>query len=150
MNSRNLEDRGHREVPEIRYVAKRACFAILSAALIAVACAPVDSTVTQPVAMPDSNPVKYPLALWDKHAEGQTILLVHVNEHGDVDSTRIEKSSGQLAFDSAASAGARKMRFSPGKRGAKYVAMWTRMPVRFAMDSTANIGVPVEPDTTHE
>ena len=122
-------------------------FAMLAVCTFTAACAPEDTTVTQPVAMSDSNPVKYPVALWDQRVEGETILLVHVNDRGDVDSTRVEKTSGHDEFDSAASAGARKIRFTPGKRGARYVAMWTRMPIRFKMDSTASIGVPIAPDS---
>ena len=111
-------------------------------------CEPQDQTVTQPVAMSEANPVRYPLSMWDRRVEGETVLLVHVNELGDVDSTQIETSSGHAAFDSAATAGARKLRFTPGRRGEKHVAMWTRLPVRFSLDSTATVGVPVSPDTT--
>ncbi len=119
----------------------------LLAAALTTACEPGDQTVTQPVAMGEANPVRYPLSMWDKRVEGETVLLVHVNEHGDVDSTRVERGSGHVEFDSAASAGARKLRFTPGRRGEKYVAMWTRMPIRFALDSTASLGVPVAPDS---
>jgi protein TonB len=122
--------------------------ATVAFAAAALGCKPEDTTVTQPVALSDSNPVRYPVALWDEHIEGETVLLVNVNEYGDVDSTRVEKTSGHVAFDSAASTGARKMRFPPGRRGEHISAMWTRMPVRFSMDSTAAIGVPVSPDTT--
>jgi protein TonB len=125
----------------------RLCSGAAIACVFTACAAPKDVTVTQPIAMNDSNPVKYPVALWDQHVEGETVLLVHVNERGQVDSTRIEHSSGRDAFDSAASAGARRMRFIPGKRGDKYSAMWTRMPVRFAMDSTAIIGTPIAPDS---
>jgi TonB family protein len=125
-----------------------ACLLTIAVAMMcAPSCAPQDQTLTQPVAVNDTNPVKYPVSMWDQHVEGQTVLLVHVNEHGDVDSTRVEKTSGHTEFDTAASHGARSIRFIPGKRGAKYVAMWTRMPVRFSMDSTTNIGVPVAPDS---
>ena len=114
---------------------------------LTAACSPKDTTVTQPIALSESNPVKYPLALWDQRIEGETVLLVHVDERGAVDSTRIEKESGHVAFDSAASAGARLMRFTPGKRGDRYVAMWTRMPIRFSMDSAASVAVPVPMDS---
>jgi TonB family protein len=132
---------------KLKRIRRLAPFVALTATIFAAACTPKDTTVTQPVALSDSNPVRYPVALWDQHVEGETVLLVHVNARGDVDSTRVEKSSGQAAFDSAASAGARKMRFSPGKLGDVVAAMWTRMPVRFSMDSTAAIGVPVAPDS---
>ncbi len=124
-----------------------AVLAVLGALAALTACEPKDQTVTQPVAMAEANPVRYPLSMWDSRVEGETVLLLHVNERGDVDSTRIDRPSGHAEFDSAATAGARKLRFTPGRRGEKYVAMWTRMPIRFALDSTATVGVPVSPDS---
>jgi TonB family protein len=120
------------------------CIAVLAVC----GCEPHNQVVTQPTVVADTNPVKYPLTMWDARVEGETVLLVHVNEHGDVDSTRVDRSSGHAEFDSAASEGARKLRFTPGRRGEKYVAMWTRIPVRFSLDSTATIGIPVSPDVT--
>ncbi|MEO5511651.1 MAG: energy transducer TonB [Longimicrobiales bacterium] len=115
--------------------------------LVIAACEPKDQTVVQPVAMADANPVRYPVTLWDSRTEGETVLLVHVNERGDVDSTQVDIGSGHVAFDSAATTGAKKLRFTPGKRGERYVAMWTRIPIRFSLDSTATVGVPVAPDS---
>lgn len=129
---------------------RSSAFVVVFVVVATAACSPPDKTLTQPVAVSDTNPVKYPLSMWDQQVEGQTILLVHVDAHGKVDSTRVEKTSGHAEFDSAASAGARSMQFVPGRRGAKYVPMWTRMPVRFSMDSTTNVGIPVAPDSMHE
>ena len=122
--------------------------ALCCAAISFVACEPQDETVVQPVAMSEANPVRYPLSMWDRRVEGETVLLVHVNELGDVDSTQVETTSGHTEFDSAATSGARKLRFTPGRRGDKVVAMWTRLPIRFSLDSTASVGVPVSPDST--
>jgi periplasmic protein TonB len=90
--------------------------------------------------MPDPTPIEYPVALWDMKVQGETELMVHVNHFGDVDSVLVSKTSGYAAFDSAAVAGARKLRFTPGRKGDRHVAMWTKLPVRFAQDSTATFG----------
>ena len=120
--------------------------ALLLAALLVTACERVEEPLQQPVPVGDRNPVEYPVSLWDQRLEGETVLLVHVDQRGDVDSAYVERTSGQAAFDSAALAGARQLRFTPGRKGDRYVAMWTRLPVRFALDSTATLGVTVPPD----
>lgn len=112
------------------------------------ACAPGDAQITQPIALPNANPIKYPVAMWDERVEGEAVILLHVDATGNVDSTSVDSSSGHAALDSAALEGSRKLRFTPGKRGDKYVPMWTRLPVRFSLDSTATLGIPVSPDST--
>jgi TonB family protein len=93
--------------------------------------------VEQPLIMPDPSPFRYPVALWDQRVTGETVLLVHVTREGKVDGVRVFNGSGHADFDSAAVAGARKLRFVPGKRGTRPVDMWTKLPVRFALDSVA-------------
>jgi cysteine synthase len=61
-----------------------------------------DAAVRQPVPMPDPTPIDYPVALWDRQVEGETEIMVHVNEFGDVDSAYVAKTSGFIEFDSAA------------------------------------------------
>jgi periplasmic protein TonB len=97
-------------------------------------------SVQNPVPMPDPTPVDYPVALWDSRVEGETEVLVLVNERGNVDSVRVGQSSGHVEFDSAAVEGARHLRFTPGRRGDRPAAMWTIIPIRFARDSTASLG----------
>ena len=43
--------------------------------------------------------------------------------------------SGRAEFDSAAVSGARKLRFVPGRRADRPIEMWTKLPVRFEVDS---------------
>jgi TonB family protein len=120
-------------------------------ALAHVACGgEEDAAVRQPVPMPDPTPIDYPVALWDRQVEGETEIMVRVNEFGDVDSAYVAKTSGFIEFDSAAVAGARRLRFTPGRRGDRHVAMWTRIPVRFARDSTATLGDATVPELEHE
>jgi periplasmic protein TonB len=113
---------------------------VVTCALLLAACAEPAVQLEEPVPMPDPTPVEYPVALWDLRVQGETEVLIHVNQFGDVDSVLVSKASGYAEFDSAAVAGARKLRFTPGRRGDRHVAMWTKVPVRFAQDSSATIG----------
>ena len=114
-------------------------FACTFAALCLLAgCAkPPEEPVEQPELMPGPSPFEYPVSLWDQKVTGETVVLVHVTREGGVDSVTVSNPSGHVEFDSAAVSGARKLRFVPGKRGALPVDMWTRLPVRFYLDSTA-------------
>jgi TonB family protein len=114
----------------------RRCGALL-VVLVAVGCGGEEDPVHEPIPMPDPSPIEYPIALWDRGVEGETEVLLRVNEYGDVDSVLVSKPSGYEEFDSAAIAGARQLRFSPARRGERRIAMWTRLPVRFAQDSAA-------------
>lgn len=111
--------------------------------LIAAGCGADEAgPIREPVPMPDPTPIEYPVALWDRRVQGETEILIHVNELGDVDSVMVSRSSGYVEFDSAAVAGARRLRFTPGRQGDKHIAMWTRIPIRFTQDSTASLGTP--------
>jgi TonB family protein len=104
-----------------------------------------------PVVMPGASPFAYPHDLWDLEVEGETVLMVHVTEAGAVDTAYVHESSGFPAFDSVALAGAGRLRFSPGRQGQKRVAMWTRLPVRFARDTTPGVGLAAPPfESRHE
>ena len=120
----------------------------VSLALLLAGCVGEAGPVQQPEAMPDANPIEYPVAMWDSRLEGETVLMLHVSERGLVDSAFVQTTSGHAQFDSAAVQGARRLRFTPGREGDHSVAMWTRLPVRFALDSTATLGIPVAPDST--
>jgi periplasmic protein TonB len=104
--------------------------------LLLASCSPAREPITQPEIMPDASPFVYPVELWDQRKRGETLLLLHVTRDGQVDSVQISHSSGEAAFDSAAMAGGRKLRFVPGKLGERPVDMWTKLPVRFSLDST--------------
>lgn len=108
--------------------------AIAAAALLASSCGG-DSRIQLPEPMSDNPPVEYPVELWDARIQGETILLVHVDAEGRVDSVQVEESSGSLRLDSAAIKGGRQMRFLPGRRGDRRVGAWVRIPIRFHRDS---------------
>jgi TonB family protein len=87
-----------------------------------------------PVPLITTSPFEYPVELWDQGIAGETVLLVRVTADGSVDSAYVYKSSGHPQFDSAAVAGARKLRFAPAQRGDKRVESWARLPVRFSKE----------------
>lgn len=82
-----------------------------------------------------SSTFRYPEELWDAGVEGETTLRVHVTAQGAVDSARVERSSGQAAFDSAAVQGVHELRFAPGRKGMDPAAAWVLLPVRFDLDA---------------
>jgi TonB family protein len=105
--------------------------------LLAACSPPPEVPIEPPQSMNDSTPFVYPVELWDQNVSGQTILLLRISELGVVDSVMIATPSGHDQFDSAAVQGARTMKFTPGRQGERRVAMWTKLPVRFARDTVA-------------
>ncbi len=106
-------------------------------ALALTACGGDDAPLVRPAAIEGPSPFRYPVTLWDRGVQGETLILVHVTDAGAVDSAKVSKSSGRDAFDSAAVEGAFKLRFVPAHRGGDSLAMWVKLPVRFSRDSTA-------------
>lgn len=106
--------------------------ATLPAALFALAACGGDQEIQQPSPFLGEVPIVYPLSLWDQDIEGETLLRVRVTEVGVVDSVEVVESSGYLAFDSAAIAGARQLRFDPARKGEKRIPVWARVPVHFS------------------
>jgi len=115
--------------------------ACVSAALLALAAGcSADVPVEWPELLPDHPTIAYPVELWDQGIEGEALLLVRVDEEGVVDSVAVERSSGHAAFDSAAVAGARGLRFRPGRKGDERVSLWVRLPVKFTRARGAEFG----------
>jgi TonB family protein len=114
----------------------------ICALLLVLGCAePPEVPIEPPQAMSDSTPFVYPVELWDHKISGQTIVLIRVSELGVVDSVMVATTSGYEEFDSAAVQGAWAMKFTPGRQGERRVPMWTKMPVRFARDTTKAMGL---------
>jgi TonB family protein len=97
------------------------------------------ATVAQP--QPDERPAMvnseppfhYPVALYARKLQGNVTLRLYVDVNGKAvsDSTRVEETSGYAAFDSAAIAGAKALRFIPAKLSGEPVAMMILFPVYF-------------------
>lgn len=105
-------------------------FSILCLAVLAGCRPPTPSEDPRPLG---EVPIRYPIELWDDDVEGETILRVLVGDTGDVDSIEVMTSSGHAAFDSAATEGARSLRFSPARTDdGTRIAVWTEVPVRFS------------------
>ena len=91
--------------------------------------------------MPDERPIMvnrdlpfhYPGALYARRSQGNVTLRLFVDSTGQTvpDSTRLEEPSGFAAFDSAAIAGARELRFIPAKLHGEPMGMTILFPVYF-------------------
>jgi len=101
------------------------------AAVAAAACGE-EAEIEQPTPLYGEVPIDYPLHMWDQDKEGETILRVRVTDVGAVDSIEVLQSSGFGAFDSAAVAGARSLRFTPARRDGERIAVWAEVPVYFS------------------
>lgn len=91
-----------------------------------------DQEIDQPSPLVAQMPIVYPLSLWDQDIEGETLLRVRVTDTGVVDSVEVMDSSGYVAFDSAAIAGARELRFEPARRDGERIRVWAEVPVHFS------------------
>lgn len=116
---------------------KRLVVAVSIPLLGLVACRGDTSPVTDPEPISVESPFHYPMELWDAGEQGEAVVMVHVTDMGAVDSAYVLEPSTQPAFDSAAVHGARALKFAPGRRGERRIAMWAKIPVRFRLDSTA-------------
>ena len=105
---------------------------VLTTALVASFACGGEGKIEQPTRLYGQTPISYPIQLWDQDMEGQTLLRVRVSDTGAVDSVEVERSSGYEAFDSAAVAGAREMRFSPARRDGERIDVWATVPVHFS------------------
>ena len=103
---------------------------VTAALLMGLACGG-EGEIEQPTPLYGAVPIDYPIQLWDQDMEGQTMLRVRVSDTGTVDSVEVVGSSGYEAFDSAAVAGARDLRFSPARRDGERIEVWTTVPARF-------------------
>jgi periplasmic protein TonB len=86
-----------------------------------------------PVVVNSESPFQYPADLFDQGVEGEVRLRLFVDAQGRVvaESTRVASSSGVPGFDSTAVRGAPGLRFAPGTRDGRPVAMAFYLPVVF-------------------
>jgi periplasmic protein TonB len=109
----------------------RSMAALMAMSAVAAGCTG-DQTVEKPAPLYGQISIEYPLELWDRNIEGETLLKVRVTDMGRVDSVEVVTSSGEPAFDSAAIAGARDLRFTPARKNGKRIEVWAQVPVHFS------------------
>lgn len=90
-----------------------------------------------PVMLNERPPFDYPEAAWREGVGGETRLRIHIARDGAVDSAYVLSSSGHPALDSAALAGARRLRYRPARQGGDSIAVWAVLPVRYPMPARA-------------
>lgn len=73
----------------------------------------------------------YPPSLRENNIGGTVTLWVYVDEAGEVQKTRVRKSSSYDAFDRAARKVARRMQFSPAMNRDKKTAVWVQQRIHF-------------------
>ena len=86
-----------------------------------------------PVMLNEEPPFRYPPALWAQRIQGNVTLRVLVDSLGrpTPDSTTIAESSGMVALDSAALAGAVNLKFRPALSHNTPVGVALLLPVFF-------------------
>jgi TonB family protein len=79
------------------------------------------------------SPFVFPSGLFDARATGDVLLRLWIDTSGTPvrDSTTVQEHARQAAFDSAALAGAARLRFSPAMQGGQPVAVSVLLPVQF-------------------
>ena len=73
----------------------------------------------------------YPAELREAGVGGRTVLWLLVDANGKVTSTRVQRSSGHAALDSAAMRVGRVMRFRPAVSHDRAIAVWIAQPITF-------------------
>lgn len=90
-----------------------------------------------PVMENERPPFDYPRDAWRARIGGETVLKIHIGADGGVDSVYVQRTSGHRGLDSAAVAGARRLRYRPALQEGEPVGVWATLPVRYPMPSTA-------------
>lgn len=105
------------------------------------AATPPPPTEEAPVAINPEVPIAYPPTLFDRGVDGEVKLRLFADSTGKLvpESTRILESSGYPAMDSAALAGAPRLRFAPARRHGLPVATAFQQSVEFRHPSSAPV-----------
>src|SRR5213079_2520818 len=103
-----------------------------------------------PVPINADSPIQYPPRLYDQKVEGDVVLRLFVDSVGRLapESSKVAESSGYSGLDSAALAGARKLRFAPARRHGLSIATAFLQPVEFRHPQASGAVSKGEPDTT--
>ncbi|MGA6926324.1 MAG: energy transducer TonB [Desulfosarcina sp.] len=82
----------------------------------------------------ENPPPRYPTIARKRGYQGTVVLDVLVKADGQVGDLRIVESSTHTLLDRAAASAVKAWQFEPGRHGDRVVAMWVRVPVRFALN----------------
>ncbi len=89
----------------------------------------------------------YPPSLARDRVGGETVLLIWLDERGQVVRSEVAESSGQATLDSIALTVSDRMRFRPARNSERAVRVFVRIPVIFTVpDSTPGATTPATPD----
>ncbi|MGH7547277.1 MAG: energy transducer TonB [Gemmatimonadales bacterium] len=113
----------------------------------ALSAAPPDQE--PPVAVNPDSPIQYPPRLYDQKVEGDVVLRLYTDSTGQLipESSKVAESSGYPALDSAALAGARKLRFAPARRRGVPAATAFLQPIEFRHPRAGDAVIRGRPDT---
>ncbi|HET7295776.1 MAG TPA: energy transducer TonB [Gemmatimonadales bacterium] len=102
-----------------------------------------------PVAINGDSPIQYPPRLYEQRVEGDVVLRLFVDSTGRLvaESSGVAEGSGYPALDSAALAGARRLRFAPARRHGLPIATAFLQPVEFRHPQAGGAVSKGEPDT---
>src|SRR5205807_12917 len=103
-----------------------------------------------PVPINADSPIQYPPRLYDQKVEGDVVLRLFVDSVGRLvpESSKVAESSGYSGLDSAALAGARKLRFAPARRRGLAVATAFLQPIEFHRPAGGGTAAKAKPDTS--
>jgi len=76
---------------------------------------------------------RYPTVARRRGLQGDVVLEVLIDRHGNVGDLRVWKSSGHPILDRAAMDSVKKWSFVPGMRGKEPLKMWVRIPIQFKL-----------------
>ena len=76
---------------------------------------------------------QYPDGARREGKEGRVLLRVLVDEEGRSKSVEVNKSSGSVALDRAATEAIKRWRFLPARNGDKPVESWVKVPIDFRL-----------------
>lgn len=83
------------------------------------------------------HPPIYPKEAKKQNQQGTVVLRLLVDAHGNVQKTKINKSSGYKSLDTAAINAAKQWKFTPAIRNGKPVKAWLQVPVNFSLNENA-------------
>lgn len=103
-----------------------------------------------PVAVNPDSPIQYPPKLFDQKVEGDVVLRLYVDSLGRLvpESSVVAEPSGYAALDSAALAGAKRLRFAPARRRGLPVATAFLQPIEFRHPAASGAVIKGGPDSS--